>query len=152
MTTSSVIELELINPNQLPAPDTTQFQHWLQLVSEQLQTAGEICIKVVDEQESQSLNHQYRGKDKPTNVLSFPADVPDFVASDHLGDLAICSQVVALEAAEQHKSVNDHWAHMTIHGVLHLLGYDHIVAADAETMEALEISLLAATGIPDPYQ
>ncbi len=146
-----MIKLELINEENLPGPDSEQFQQWLNQVSDKLQTSGEICIKIVDINESQSLNHQYRGKEKPTNVLSFPSDVPDFVESDHLGDLAICSQVVAQEAVEQNKKADDHWAHMTIHGVLHLLGYDHIEDADAEKMEALEVSLLAAMGVKNPY-
>ncbi len=151
MTTSSVIKLELINDNKLTAPDSAHFQQWLDLVANKLEVSGEVCVKVVDAEESQSLNHQYRGKDQATNVLSFPSEIPDFVASDHLGDLAICSQVVAQEAAAQNKAVNDHWAHMTIHGVLHLLGYDHIEDEEAEQMEALETSLLASLGISDPY-
>jgi probable rRNA maturation factor len=85
-------------------------------------------------------------------VLSFPSEVPDFVESDHLGDLAICAAVVAREAAEQGKAINDHWAHMTIHGVLHLLGFDHIEIAEAKAMEGLERRILSDLGIADPYQ
>ena len=113
---------------------------------------GNMTWTVVDAAESQHLNLTYRGKDKPTNVLSFPADLPDFVESTHLGDLAICAEVVVHEAREQGKPVMNHWAHMTIHGCLHLLGYDHIKDDEAALMEDLEVKLLAALNIPDPYQ
>jgi probable rRNA maturation factor len=146
-----MIKLELINEENLTAPDSKQFQHWLNQVAEKLNVDGEICIKIVDEIESQDLNHTYRNKDKPTNVLSFPADLPDFVESDYLGDLAICASVVEQEAMEQNKILTHHWAHMSIHGMLHLLGYDHIEDEEAEEMEALEAEILAELGIADPY-
>ncbi len=146
-----MIQLELINNENLSAPDAAQFQSWLNRLAEKLKVTGEVCIKVVDAVESQQLNHTYRGKEQPTNVLSFPADVPEFVASNHLGDLAICAAVVAHEATAQNKIPDHHWAHMSIHGVLHLLGYDHIDEAEAELMEALEIELLAGLGIANPY-
>ena len=116
----------------------------------------ELTIRIVNEAESQALNHDYRGKDKPTNVLSFPFEAPEFVvpsavSSHYLGDLAICAGVVAAEAKEQGKPLNHHWAHMVVHGVLHLLGYDHIKNAEAERMEALERTILASLKIPDPY-
>jgi len=85
-------------------------------------------------------------------VLSFPSDVPDFIESTHLGDLAICASVVVSEATEQNKPIEHHWAHMSIHGLLHLLGYDHIEDDDAEEMEALEVMLLAELGFSNPYQ
>ena len=147
-----MIQLELIHDDVAGMPDESAFQKWLDQLSKHLNVSGEVCINVVDSTESQHLNLTYRGKDKPTNVLSFPADLPDFVESTHLGDLAICAEVVALEAREQGKPVLNHWAHMTIHGCLHLLGYDHINDDDAAQMEALEIELLAALNIPDPYQ
>ncbi len=113
-------------------------------------------IRIVDEQESAQLNRDYRGKDYATNVLSFGHELPDFMLAEleerPLGDLAICAPVVVREAAEQGKSAADHWAHMVIHGVLHLLGHDHEDDAEAETMEALERSLLKELGIADPYQ
>ena len=146
-----MIHLELINDKDLHAPDAAQFQNWANQVANQLQTSGEVCVKIVDATESQTLNSQYRGKDYPTNVLSFPAEIPDFVESEQLGDLAICAEVVVREAAEQNKAVEHHWAHMTIHGLLHLLGYDHLEDEEAEAMEALEIQLLSALDIPDPY-
>lgn len=146
-----MIGLELINENNLSAPDSAQFQIWLNQVAEKLNVDGEICIKIVDEIESQDLNHTYRNKDKPTNVLSFSADLPDFVESDYLGDLAICASVVEQEAMEQNKILTHHWAHMSIHGMLHLLGYDHIEDEEAEEMEALETEILSGLGIADPY-
>lgn len=116
----------------------------------------EISIRLVDAEESQGLNREYRGKDKPTNVLSFPSDLPDFVLEQlselPLGDLVICVPVMAQEAQEQGKPETHHWAHLTIHGVLHLLGYDHIEEADASDMEALEVAVLATLGIGNPYE
>lgn len=147
-----MIELELINEAALDAPDEQSFRLWLSQVSTAVEVEGEVCINVVDAAESQQLNMTYRQQDKPTNVLSFPADLPDFVESTHLGDLAICAEVVIREAREQGKPLTNHWAHMTIHGCLHLLGYDHINAADAAIMEQLEIELLASLEIPNPYQ
>lgn len=147
-----MIQIDLINEDKLPAPDIDQFQNWLHQVAKKLDTKGEICIKIVDQAESRELNNSYRQKDKPTNVLSFPADIPDFVASTHLGDLAICATVVEQEARDQNKAIIDHWAHLTIHGCLHLLGYDHIEDTEAEVMEALEIKLLAELDISNPYR
>ncbi|GAB54741.1 probable rRNA maturation factor [Glaciecola punicea ACAM 611] len=112
----------------------------------------ELSIRIVSIEESQSLNAQYRGKDEPTNVLSFESDLPDFVPSAFLGDLVICAQIVANEALEQQKTLEHHWAHMCIHGMLHLMGLDHIQDADAHEMESLEITILAKLGIDDPYQ
>lgn len=111
----------------------------------------ELTIRLVDRQGSQALNHQYRGKDKPTNVLSFPFEVPEGIELNLLGDLVICADIVIEEAAQQQKSNQEHWAHMVIHGCLHLLDYDHIIDADAEIMEALEIDILAKLGFNNPY-
>lgn len=146
-----MIQLDLINEDNLPVPDADQFQNWLNQIAKKLNISGEVCIKIVDKTESWDLNSTYRQKDKPTNVLSFPSEIPDFVDSNHLGDLAICAPVVEEEALEQNKSINNHWAHLTIHGCLHLLGYDHIEDTEAEAMEALEIELLAELGIENPY-
>ena len=112
----------------------------------------EISIRIVSSQESQFLNAQYRNKNKPTNVLSFESELPDFVPSGLLGDLAICAQVVADEAKEQNKAIDAHWAHICIHGLLHLMGFDHIDETDAKEMEDIEIFVLAKLGIDDPYQ
>ena len=147
-----MIHLELMHDSVADVPDESSFQQWLDQLSNHLDVSGEVCVNVVDATESQRLNNTYRGKDSPTNVLSFPSDLPDFVESTHLGDLAICAEVVIREAKEQGKPELHHWAHMTIHGCLHLLGYDHIDDDDAAQMEALETELLAALDIPDPYQ
>ena len=113
---------------------------------------GELTIRFVDSDESQSLNHAYRNKDKPTNVLSFPTELPDFIESPLLGDLIICDAVVRTESTEQHKSLVHHYQHLIVHGVLHLLGFDHIDDEDAEIMESHEIAVLNELGIDDPYQ
>lgn len=111
---------------------------------------GALTIRVVGEKESHALNRQYRGKDKPTNVLSFRAeDAPDEPA---LGDLVICAPVVAREAREQGKRPRSHWAHMVVHGCLHLLGHDHMKDREARRMEALEIKILKQLGFENPYQ
>jgi probable rRNA maturation factor len=115
------------------------------------QIARELTIRIVGPAESRSLNRQWRGKDKPTNVLSFPAgEMPNSVSSP-LGDLAICVPVVLREAREQEKAYSAHWAHMVVHGVLHLLGYDHTKSRDADLMESHEAEILAQFGYPDPY-
>ncbi|RUP42445.1 MAG: rRNA maturation RNase YbeY [Acinetobacter sp.] len=117
----------------------------------------EIGIACVDVSESQELNLQYREKDKPTNVLSFPSDIPEEMLSlldaEPLGDLVICIPVVLQEATEQQKTPSDHFTHLLVHGILHLLGYDHETSeAEAEEMEALEIEILKKLGIANPYQ
>ncbi|WP_111640369.1 rRNA maturation RNase YbeY [Marinimicrobium alkaliphilum] len=112
---------------------------------------AEISLRIVDEPESQSLNRDYRGKDQPTNVLSFPADLPPELDLPLLGDLVICAPVVAREAQEQGKNPTAHWAHMLVHGTLHLLGYDHIDDAEAELMESLETRILTRLHYPAPY-
>ncbi len=113
---------------------------------------AEIVIRVVDEEESAELNGHYRGKEGPTNVLSFPFEAPPSVKTDILGDLVICAPVVAREAEEQGKSIKAHWAHMVVHGVLHLQGYDHIQENEAVMMESEEIAILKGLGFPNPYE
>lgn len=108
---------------------------------------GEITLRIVDADEGLALNRDWRGRDYATNVLSFPMQEPDY-----LGDIVICAEVVAREALEQHKTLRAHWAHMVVHGVLHLMGHDHIADDEAEKMEALERRLLAKLGFTDPYE
>lgn len=111
---------------------------------------GEICVRICGAAESRGLNAQYRGKDSPTNVLSFPAEM-DVPACELLGDLAICWPVVLDEAQQQEKDPRDHFVHLFVHGVLHLLGMDHEEESEAQTMEALEVRILSQLGIADPY-
>lgn len=133
-------------------PAQAQFQQWLDAVAiKLLSNDHEMTVRVVDAEESQELNNTYRGKDKPTNVLSFPFEAPPGIELPLLGDLVICAEVVANEAQQQQKPLEHHWAHMVIHGLLHLLGYDHIQDDEAEEMEQLERELLALLAIPDPY-
>lgn len=112
---------------------------------------SEVTIRLVDTDESAELNYQYRGKSGPTNVLSFPFEAPAGITVPLAGDLVICAPVVEREAGEQHKTTIAHWAHMVVHGMLHLQGYDHIEDDEAEAMEALEIQLLARLGFCNPY-
>jgi len=136
----------------VPAP--ASFRRWVEaaLKGARRRKGTELSIRIVDADEGQSLNLQYRGKDYATNVLSFPVELPPGVDVPLIGDLVICAPVVTREAAEQGKKAADHWAHLTVHGTLHLLGYDHIDDAEAETMEALETRVLAGLGIADPYE
>ncbi|WP_336366278.1 rRNA maturation RNase YbeY [Marinobacter sp. C2H3] len=113
---------------------------------------SEVTIRIVGALESQTLNHEYRGKDKPTNVLSFPFEAPAGITVPLAGDLVICAPVVAHEAEQQRKTPEAHWAHMVVHGMLHLQGYDHVDDDDAEVMENLEIRLMHQLGYPNPYE
>ena len=135
----------------LPAP--ASFRRWVEaaLRGAKRRKPAELAIRLVEADEGRALNRDYRGKDYATNVLSFEAELPPGVALPLIGDIVICAPVVAREAAEQGKPTRDHWAHLTVHGVLHLLGYDHIEEVEAEAMEALETRVLAGLGIPDPY-
>ena len=114
----------------------------------------EVSVRIVDEEEMRMLNRDYRDHDKPTNVLAFPAGDAGFLPPGEvplLGDIVVCAGVVAREAEEQGKPLRHHWCHMLVHGSLHLLGYDHVSAGDAELMEARERRILAGLGIADPY-
>jgi len=134
-----------------PLPSSDDLYAWFTAALPSDKNDSEMTIRIVDINESQTLNATYRGKDKPTNVLSFPADLPAEVNIPLLGDLVICTQIVSEEANAQAKTINAHWAHMVIHGTLHLLGYDHENDDDACIMEGLEISLLDSLGFPNPY-
>ena len=137
-------------------PTDEQLTLWATTALCDFKQQAALSIRLVDNEESQQLNYEYRGKDKPTNVLSFPFEVPPELAEvddiGHLiGDLVISVPVVSQEAIEQNKTFNDHFAHMVVHGCLHLLGYDHIKDEEAEIMENLERQILAKLDIADPY-
>ncbi|MCQ8226961.1 MULTISPECIES: rRNA maturation RNase YbeY [Pantoea] len=146
-----ILDLQLACTDENHLPAESDFQRWLEAAVTPFQPESEVTIRLVDEAESNELNLTYRGKDKPTNVLSFPFEAPPGIELPLLGDLIICRQVVEQEAAEQGKTVEAHWAHMVVHGTLHLLGYDHIEDEEAEEMEALETEIMLALGYPDPY-
>ncbi|NCP63291.1 MAG: rRNA maturation RNase YbeY [Paraglaciecola sp.] len=140
-------------------PDERALMLWLNTVLSALSIESiEITVRIVDEQESQQLNSQYRGKNSSTNVLSFVFEQPDFATDEnntwgnYAGDLIICAPVVAREAHEQGKQLLHHWAHMLVHGTLHLLGYDHIDDDEVEEMETLERQILLQLAIDDPYE
>ncbi len=152
---SITIDLQLAS-EATGLPHADDLQHWVEAALHDRQTSAELCIRIVDEPESQQLNNDYRGKDRPTNVLSFPFEAPTgielhLLGDLPLGDLVICAPVVAAEAEQQGKPLRHHWAHMVVHGVLHLLGYDHISDQQADQMEPLEVQILAALNIADPY-
>lgn len=132
-------------------PDQQQIQLWVDAALDDYEQDTEIVVRIVDEQESAELNEQYRHKSGPTNILSFPVDLPEGIELDLLGDLVICAPVVEKEALEQDKLLANHWAHIIVHGVLHLLGYDHIDDNEAELMEAKEIAILNKLHINNPY-
>ncbi len=143
-------------------PSTSDIQHWAQQALDQVAGlsgdrsagdagAGEVCVRVVDQAESRELNERYRHKNNSTNVLSFPAEM-DVPFTRVWGDIVVCAPVVHAEAAEQDKSPEAHFAHMIVHGVLHLLGYDHQSGTDAEKMESLEKDILGRLGFGDPYR
>ncbi len=142
----------LNNASGATIPAREQFEIWIKTVRDHLQQDFEVSIEIVDKKTSQQLNKTYRNKDKPTNVLSFPLELPEVVEEILIGDLAICATIVEQEAQQQQKDKINHWAHMVIHGTLHLLGYDHIEEDDAQIMEDLERTLLAQLNSPDPYE
>ena len=158
----AILDLQLAS-DCADIPKQLDIQLWLDtLLSYQQLDKKEITVRIVDEEEIQQLNQQYRGKDKPTNVLSFPFEIPELTLPDgiqidesmsnFLGDIVICAQVVTQESMQQNKLLSHHWAHMLIHGTLHLLGYDHIDDQEAQEMEGIEIAILKKLAIDDPYQ
>ncbi|MBE0509943.1 MAG: rRNA maturation RNase YbeY [Chromatiales bacterium] len=146
-----ILDLQIAS-NAPNLPSEAELERWAGAALAGQPEEAELTIRIVDEDESQQLNRDYRGKDYATNVLSFPFEAPPGMDLPLLGDVVICAGVVAREAAEQDKALHAHWAHMVIHGCLHLLGHDHIEEAEADQMEGLEIHLLAALGYPNPYQ
>lgn len=147
-----MLDLEVQYPETGPAdlPDATTFKRWVREALGERMTG--LTIRLANISEMTALNQQYRGKAYPTNVLSFPLEFPLESGIPYIGDIVICPEVVAREAAEQGKPIDAHYAHLTVHGVLHLLGYDHETEEEAVEMETLETRILAKLGYPDPYQ
>lgn len=159
------LSLHVQNPAHCrQAPTRSEFRQWVEMAlqhylgvksahsySRELPEKLSLTIRLVDEDESAQLNEAYRQKAGPTNVLSFPFVHPDQPFEPYLGDLAICADLVVKEANQQSKTAQSHWAHLTVHGVLHLLGYDHVQEQEAEVMEALEVQILADLGFANPY-
>lgn len=149
---SLALDLQLASDNT-GIPSEADLIRWAKAALLGRRGSAELTIRVVDEAESAELNLRYRGKVGPTNVLSFPFEPPPGLPpTDLIGDLVICAAVVEREAAEQGKGLEAHWAHMVVHGVLHLLGYDHMEAAEAAEMERLETVILCGLGFPQPYE
>lgn len=146
-----LIDLQIASENIDGLPTLEQIEQWATAAVQPESDDVEMTVRIVDEAESQTLNRTYRAKDRPTNVLSFPFECPTEVSLPLLGDLVICRQVVEYEAAEQKKPLMAHWAHMVVHGSLHLLGYDHIDDTEAEEMESLETKIMQGLGFVDPY-
>ena len=146
-----IIDLQIACEQETGLPTAEQIEQWATAAVQPQSDEVEMTVRIVDEAESHELNLNYRGKDRPTNVLSFPFECPDEVELPLLGDLVICRQVVECEAQEQDKPLMAHWAHMVVHGSLHLLGYDHIEDDEAEEMESLETQIMTGLGFADPY-
>ena len=146
-----IIDLQIACEQETGLPTAEQIEQWAAAAVQPQSDEVEMTVRIVDEAESHELNLNYRGKDRPTNVLSFPFECPDEVELPLLGDLVICRQVVEREAQEQEKPLMAHWAHMVVHGSLHLLGYDHIEDDEAEEMESLETQIMTELGFADPY-
>ena len=133
-------------------PSDAQLELWVNTVLANSNEEFELTIRIVNETESAQLNETYRHKNGATNILSFPFEVPDEIELNLLGDLVICAPVLEREAQEQNKTLHNHWAHIVVHGMLHLLGYDHIDDTEAQEMEAKEIAFLQTLSIPNPYE
>ena len=144
------VELQYAVP-QKALPTQAQLQAWADVIKTRDGETQIAAIRVVNEQEMTVLNKQYRQKKGPTNVLSFPAQLHEQVDVPFIGDIVICAPIVINEAKQQHKTEESHWAHMTVHGILHLQGYDHINDADAMQMESLEIQIMHQLGYENPY-
>jgi probable rRNA maturation factor len=150
------IDLEVQRAVAVPGmPEDDQFRIWVEAALAGKNRDARLTIRIVDEHEAWQYNRDYRQRDYATNVLSFPAELPESLPAEirepQIGDLLICAPVVTREAEEQQRPVVDHWAHLTIHGILHLLGYDHEISDEAVVMESMEKEILAGLGIPDPY-
>lgn len=148
------LQLELGVSYGLPRkglPAAASFKRWASATLTNRVRRADLAIRIVDEREGKALNHHYRGKSQATNVLSFPAELPEGVKLPVLGDIVLCAPVVEREAKAQGKALHAHYAHLTVHGILHLLGLDHHDPREAEAMELLEREILAGLGVGDPY-
>ncbi len=147
------VDIQHASSAPLPVSDET-LQRWVALTLQSYQDSAELTLRFVDAPEMIELNHTYRKQNKVTNVLAFPASHPDDIELDYplLGDVIICPSVLLAESNELKTNLEAHWAHIVIHGVLHLLGYDHIIEADAAIMRPIEISLLNELGYDNPYK
>lgn len=150
-----LLDIQLVS-EQAGIPGREAMQQWLDAALQDSYPDAEVVVRIVDEQESHDLNLQYRDQDKPTNVLSFPFETPAValpdMESELLGDLVVCAPVVASEAIQQGKSLEAHWAHMLVHGALHLSGYDHQNDVQAKEMETLETDIIVGLGFAPPYE
>ncbi|MFW2439706.1 MAG: rRNA maturation RNase YbeY [Arenicellales bacterium] len=147
------IDLQLVMSDKA-IPDVEKIQHWADAAADACRCDNNmvLTIRVTDALESAELNDRYRNQPGPTNVLSFPFEDPPGQKTNVLGDLVVCAPVVQKEADEQHKSSDAHWAHILVHGVLHLCGYDHIDQSGADEMESLETGIITGLGFPPPYE
>lgn len=132
-------------------PSRVKLESWAKAALTGHRQTAEITLRIVGEDESAELNKTYRRKKGPTNVLSFPFDPPPGIKLPLLGDLVLCAPLIEKEAADQNKTLTAHWAHLVVHGTLHLLGYDHVKLKDAKVMEQMEIDILKNLGFDDPY-
>lgn len=150
---SYYIDIQHACESPIPVTDD-MLSHWAQLSLKRYRDTAELTLRLVDAAEITHLNHHYRKKNQPTNVLAFPATYSQEIELDYplLGDVIICPSVLEEESKALNKPLTDHWAHIVIHGVLHLLGYDHIEEEDATVMQAIEIQLLAQLGFDNPYE
>ena len=150
----AITELDLAVSYAIPRlglPAAVSFRRWAEAALSGRIKRADLALRIVGEREGRALNRHYRGKDYATNVLSFPAELPPGVKLPILGDIVMCAPVIAREARQQGKALTAHYAHLTVHGVLHLLGWDHDNTAEAEAMETLERQILDSLGFDDPY-
>jgi probable rRNA maturation factor len=145
-----IVDIQMASASE-EAPDPQSIERWVSAAIGNRRKSTELSVRIVDNEEGQLLNQQYRGSSGATNVLSFPFENESPEPLSLIGDIVVCAPIVAKEAAEQNKALNAHWAHMIIHGVLHLLGYDHQNDTEANAMEALETEIMQGLGFPPPY-
>ena len=145
-----IVDIQMASASE-EAPDPQSIERWVSAAIGNQRESTELSVRIVDNEEGQLLNEQFRGSSGATNVLSFPFENESPEPLPLIGDIVICAPIVAKEAVEQNKALNAHWAHMIIHGVLHLLGYDHQNDTEANAMEALETEIMQGLGFPPPY-